>query len=131
MVIDFLIWDPRQAKVLLQKRAASRALYPNKWEIPGGHTEAEESPEQTIKRELFEELQCELLELGPLLHSYTWQKAGVRNDVYLIQIQGKPIPEAGKVTELRWVTLEEGCRLFESQEDSEGALSALKALRKL
>ena len=46
----------RQKQILLGKRSATRAVYPGIWDIFGGHMEAGESPEQTLQRELAEEL---------------------------------------------------------------------------
>ena len=46
----------RGDRVLLVKRAASRAFYPGVWDLPGGHSEEGEAPEQTLVRELAEEL---------------------------------------------------------------------------
>ena len=43
-------------RVLLVKRAASRAFYPGVWDLPGGHSEDGEVSEQTLLRELAEEL---------------------------------------------------------------------------
>ena len=42
--------------VLLGKRSAEREFYPDVWDVFGGHIEADETPEQTLRRELFEEL---------------------------------------------------------------------------
>jgi mutator protein MutT len=41
---------------LLGKRAATRAFYPNVWDLPGGHCEPGETVEQALVRELQEEL---------------------------------------------------------------------------
>ena len=46
----------RQQQILLGKRSATRQVYPGIWDIFGGHMEAGESPEQTLQRELTEEL---------------------------------------------------------------------------
>ena len=40
----------RGDRVLLVKRAASRAFYPGVWDFPGGHSEDGEAPEQTLLR---------------------------------------------------------------------------------
>jgi len=43
-------------RVLLGRRSATRAFYPNVWDVFGGHMEAGEGREQTLIRELQEEL---------------------------------------------------------------------------
>lgn len=43
-------------QILLGRRSATRAFYPNVWDVPGGHCEPGEGPEQTLIRELREEL---------------------------------------------------------------------------
>ena len=43
-------------RILLGKRAEARKLYPNVWDMPGGHVEPGEEPERTLVRELQEEL---------------------------------------------------------------------------
>ena len=45
-----------QQRVLLGKRSPTRAFAPGIWDVFGGHTEAGESWEQTLQRELHEEL---------------------------------------------------------------------------
>ncbi len=44
------------AQILLGRRTATRTFYPNVWDVPGGHCEAGESPEQTLVREFAEEI---------------------------------------------------------------------------
>ena len=43
-------------RILLGQRASDRAFYPGVWDVFGGHIEAGESLEQTLVRELQEEL---------------------------------------------------------------------------
>jgi 8-oxo-dGTP diphosphatase len=45
-----------ESKILLGKRAAGQLLYPDAWDLPGGHLEAGESPDEALIRELKEEL---------------------------------------------------------------------------
>jgi 8-oxo-dGTP diphosphatase len=46
----------RSGKILLGKRSAERALYPDVWDLFGGHVEPGEDLQQTLRRELDEEL---------------------------------------------------------------------------
>lgn len=46
----------RSNRILLDLRSASRAFYPNVWDVFGGHREPGEMTEQTLIRELQEEL---------------------------------------------------------------------------
>jgi len=46
----------RDGRILLGKRVAARAFYPSVWDLPGGHCELGESPDQTLDRELQEEI---------------------------------------------------------------------------
>jgi 8-oxo-dGTP diphosphatase len=43
-------------KILLGQRSPTREYYPNVWDMFGGHVEPGEEPEQTLVRELQEEL---------------------------------------------------------------------------
>ena len=46
----------RSGKVLLCHRHPDRRWYPDVWDVPGGHIEANESPVDAVSRELAEEL---------------------------------------------------------------------------
>ena len=46
----------RNGKILLGKRAKDRTSYPNVWDMIGGHCESGETLEQTLIRELQEEI---------------------------------------------------------------------------
>lgn len=46
----------RNGKILLGKRAKHRTSYPNVWDMIGGHCESGETLEQTLIRELQEEI---------------------------------------------------------------------------
>ena len=46
----------RAQKILLGKRSAARQFYPDVWDLFGGHVEPGEALEQTLVRELQEEL---------------------------------------------------------------------------
>lgn len=46
----------KDGKYLFGRRSASKKSYPGLWDLPGGHAELHEVKEQTLKRELMEEL---------------------------------------------------------------------------
>jgi 8-oxo-dGTP diphosphatase len=46
----------RSGKILLGRRAAARQFYPDVWDLFGGHVEPGEAHEQTLAREIQEEL---------------------------------------------------------------------------
>ena len=46
----------KNGKILLGKRSKHRRSYPNVWDMIGGHCETGETPEQTLIRELQEEI---------------------------------------------------------------------------
>ncbi|MYD36260.1 MAG: NUDIX hydrolase [Dehalococcoidia bacterium] len=57
-------------RVLLVKRQPHRRVYPDLWDLPGGHIEGNESPEEALRREAREELGIdveEYHELGTVL----------------------------------------------------------------
>ena len=45
--------------------------YPNMWDLPGGHPEGDETPEECIRREMKEEMELELGEIH-FFKKYEW-----------------------------------------------------------
>ena len=54
------VWLFNGAGFLLQKRAPSKRLNPNKWAIPGGHIDTQEESKLAAVREIHEEMGIEL-----------------------------------------------------------------------
>jgi 8-oxo-dGTP diphosphatase len=53
LVAAFIV---QEGRILLGQRASDRAFYPDVWDVFGGHIEPGERPDQTLVRELEEEL---------------------------------------------------------------------------
>lgn len=66
VVVGMLMNSEKQ--VFIAQRSAS-GTYPLKWEFPGGKVEGDESFEEALKRELHEELGCEINPPFELFHS--------------------------------------------------------------
>lgn len=116
-VIDFAIINITDGTVYVQKRAPDRKLFPNKWEIPGGHQEDNETIEECIKRELKEETNLDLIKIHKKIHSFIWKEnPSVVNSLYVIEAQGDFKAEQGKVTDYSWIKEEEAGILLRKEE---------------
>jgi 8-oxo-dGTP diphosphatase len=73
----------RQGRVLLCHRTPQRHWYPDALDVPGGHVEGQEEPEQALVRELWEELGVVVTPpaVGPIAHV---QGSDFRMDVWAI-----------------------------------------------
>lgn len=56
----------RDGRALLVHRNPDREWYPDVWDLPGGHIEPGESPEETTRRELAEEVGVLVGDLEPV-----------------------------------------------------------------
>lgn len=57
--------------ILVAKRAVTKKFLPGKYELPGGHVDYGESPEDGLKRELLEELRLDVT-IGSLFAAFTY-----------------------------------------------------------
>ena len=126
-VIDAVIFDHQQQKVLLQKRSPYRKLFPNQWDLIGGHMMINETESQCLAREIMEETHMTLTKIHTMLHQFNWKEQNnVVNKVYLVTAEGQPILEHGKSVALHWLSQEEVTALFTQQQLSEDIYTALK-----
>lgn len=105
-----------QGRILAQKRKLTYLPEAfDKWEFPGGKVEFGEIPEQTVQREVKEEIGCEVevLRMLPKVVSNFWKREdGVRIQALVICFEcritsGTPTASHWEVGEIRWCTKEE------------------------
>lgn len=94
----------RDDRILLAQRPAGKAMA-GLWEFPGGKIEAGETPEESLVRELNEELGIETQPacLAPLTFaSHTYDDFHLLMPLYICrQFEGIPMPKEGQT--LKWV----------------------------
>ena len=104
IVVDFVLVEPTTCLILLQRRSSDRSVYPDRWELPGGHLEPGETIEQCIRRELAEECGMTLVQLLGKVYQFSWpDRPSVQNIVFAITARGVFRPEWNKISEFRWV----------------------------
>ncbi len=90
-----------EKKMLVVRKASSRDVFI----IPGGKPEGDESHEQTLRRELREELGVEVdatVYLGSFEDTAEFEDMPIRMDIYRVQISGEP-KAASEIAEFRWI----------------------------
>jgi 8-oxo-dGTP diphosphatase len=120
-IIDCCIVDAEKGAILMQKRSASRKLFPNQWELVGGALEKNETFESCLKRELKEETQLDLVENYGIIFEGSFEVENEKNayTCYLVSAKGDVKLEEGKAIEFKWVSsLEEAAQLLEVTEET-------------
>lgn len=94
-------------RVLLCHRHPARALFPDVWDLPGGHIEADETPADTVARELAEELGVRVTRSAPLETAV--DAPGAETHAFVVtDWEGEPRNLApDEHDEFRWVTRSE------------------------
>ncbi len=88
-----------------------RGVEPNKgfWGTPGGYVEWDESAEETVKREVKEETDLDVLEttLVGVYSSPTRHPKQVINLVYLVTVSDKKAKQGDDAMDIKWFSLDE------------------------
>jgi 8-oxo-dGTP diphosphatase len=115
-------------RIFFQRRSPHRRLFPNTWDIVGGHVEPGETVIDALHREVQEEtgwtVSHILAEIGE--YSYVGDDGIARVETdYLVRVDGdlvNPRLEAGKHTEFRWLAADELDVLDESRDVNDGLI---------
>lgn len=94
-------------KILLIKRAENEDSHKGKWSIPGGGIEFNETKEEALRREIKEELNCDIKWFKPFSEfEYKMPKILVKATYFYGEIKGK-IKLSKEHSEYNWFTKEE------------------------
>ena len=88
VVAGFLENDGR---VLLARRAITKAIAPGLLHLPGGHVEPGESLESALVREFQEEFHLDI-QLGKLVHTFEYKTGEVNTKGYVFFVRASSIP---------------------------------------
>ncbi len=107
----------KDGKVLVARRADTKAFLPGIFEIPGGKVEFGESPQQAVAREVKEELNLDVV-VGEPFYVFTYTTAQERHAVEIeffatLKDPGQePQLNPEDHSEYRWVGSDEAAKIF-------------------
>jgi len=113
----------RNNKILVYKRSKSKRCYAGFWDVTGGHVEKGETPEDTLKREVKEELGVDIIDfkfLGVLKDDIDPTSKEIYDNYYFIVTKWKgEIKNLSDEEELKWIGKDEidGFRFTEKMKE--------------
>lgn len=107
-VVGAVITD-KSGRILAAQRPYSEILYKSyKWEFPGGKVEENESPQEALKREIREELECEVKIENKLCEfEYDYPDFKLEMDLYLCELKEGNEPKALEHNQIKWISPDE------------------------
>ena len=128
VVVGFIV---RDGKIFVAKRAKTKKMFPDRYELVGGHIDLGESPEQALIREVKEELGLTVT-VGPLVGAFTFEI----DDEFKIELAYFCYPTDGTEPTLnpadhsqsRWIARDELDKFEKEDEETELLRQAFKML---
>jgi 8-oxo-dGTP diphosphatase len=129
-VVGAVIRDPA-GRLFAQRRTASRRLFPDSWDLVGGHLDPGEPILAALAREITEETGWTLSRVVACLGvmEYTGDDGVSRKEVdFLVEVDGDldhPMLELGKHEQPRWITREQIGELLRERRPGEDLVQGL------
>jgi len=93
----------QEGRILIARRRPGKHMG-NKWEFPGGKIEPGETPQESLARELEEELALRAV-VGTFLCSTSWEGDGISLELLVYRVDSvEGVPVLCEHQEIRWVT---------------------------
>jgi 8-oxo-dGTP diphosphatase len=130
LCVGALISDGR-GHLFVQRRSPHRRLFPNTWDIVGGHVEPGETLEEALRREVYEETGWTVTRVLATVGPVRWRgNDGLERQEtdFHVAVDGDldhPRLEAGKHTEYRWLGPDELDLLVEDREPGDDLLRTI------
>jgi 8-oxo-dGTP diphosphatase len=122
----------RNGKIFVARRAATKAIFPGRFELPGGHVDLGENLKNALKRELREELQVEV-NVGQAVDAFTYGDAeNFECEVlYLCQIidNSEPTLNPTDHSEALWLSEDEIAKFDNNNEETEALRRGFELLK--
>ncbi|GIE49659.1 hypothetical protein Ani05nite_31930 [Amorphoplanes nipponensis] len=115
-------------RIFFQRRSPQRKLFPNSWDIVGGHLEPGETVDDALRREVLEETGWRVSAVLALVgdYAYTGDDGRDRHETdFLVRVDGdlaRPRLEEGKHTEFRWLGPDDLAVLDETRAVDDGMI---------
>lgn len=111
LVVGAVVIDS-SGRTFIQKRSSTRRVFPDCWDIVGGHVKPGETLEEALAREINEETGWTLQRIVAQVGEWTWEAGGepCHEVDFLVEVDGDldaPRLERAKHTEFKWIDAEE------------------------
>ena len=136
IIVDCLIINEK-GQILVQKRSTERKLFPNCWDLPGGHVDSGDTILGTINKEIKEETNLEVASVVELLAKIDWNFQNEDKVILQFLVKAGSLEnlklEEGKATEFRWVGLNDDLEFLKENKTSDFYIfdTVKKALSKI
>lgn len=129
VVVAIIHNDKKQ--VLIARRAETKAFHPNMFECIGGHLDPGETLEQGLKREVLEEIGCEI-EVGDVFDAFTYEDEEMLKVElsYLCKLVPGQVPKLNPEdhSEFLWIGSDEISKFEKEDEETAALRKAFKIL---